>query len=208
MNIHRIVKNYSDVEDIRRCKRMYGFFLEYELSLSLLNSIFDNNHSNYLPYHNFQHLLTVALNSIDAGLHYHLPSYQIQSLAIAGLCHDADYKTESTEHHNILNAKEFAQKLNISHDIIGDITTLIDASFYPHREPNNLCEAIIQDADLLQVLEKDANKFIKGLNEENNNDNFCDPLFPGVDNLTTSWAKEKYKTFHNIMSDKNNLTQE
>lgn len=159
---------------------------------------------NTTGYHNFQHLLTVAINAIRGANYYFIQNQNMrQALFIAGLAHDLKYDPMLHESVNIkkatnfvlntLPAKNFASN-RIVYPIAAD---LVQATYFPHRISSSLEEKIIQDADLLQNLEPDAELFRKGLDQEqqmlNSKKSLADPNFPPLELLNTEWAKNLMK---------------
>lgn len=187
--------------DFQRISTTYRLLKELELPVGIINELHSINSSNNLPYHNFQHLLTVANRAVQGSRYYDLPHTVQQAIIIAGLCHDADYIVGEAESVNIPRAKCSAQQLcesfGVEEEITAQVMTLIDATEFPHHVVKPLEEQIIQDADLMQNLEEDCTKFLKGLCQEKNDDTIADPAFPTVDGFNTQWAKELYcEKFH------------
>lgn len=154
-----------------------------------------NYRSNYIPYHNIQHLLTVAIRSYEGAQYYDLDSNMKKSIVLAALAHDADYTIGACESVNLSAAKTVLQQL-CSEELYTQSARYIDATEFPHSEAICLASAIIQDADLMQAFEEDAEKFFDGLCVEMNDPNAADPTFPGVNGFNTEWAKEKYLLHH------------
>lgn len=154
-----------------------------------------NTRSNHHPYHNLQHLLTVAIRSYEGAQYYNLDSNMKKSIVLAALAHDADYTIGACESVNLSAAKTVLQQL-CSEELYIQSARYIDATEFPHNEATCLASAIIQDADLMQAFEEDAERFFDGLCVEKNDPNAADPTFPGVNGFNTEWAKEKYLLHH------------
>ena len=187
--------------DFQRISTTYRLLKELELSVGMIDELYTMNTSNNLPYHNFQHLLTVANRAVQGARYYNLSHTVQKALIIAGLCHDADYIVGEAESVNIPRAKRSAQQLcenfGIKKEITTQVMTLIDATEFPHYAVKTIEEQVIQDADLMQNLEEDCAKFLKGLCQEKNDDTIADPAFPTVAGFNTQWAKELYcQKFH------------
>jgi len=182
--------------DFKRAASLFTAFKEIGLDPNIISQAYIVNNSNDHPYHNFQHLLTVALRAVEGGQYYNLELEQIQSLAIAGLSHDAMYVIGETEEVNIGEAVKFSrflcQENSVKESIVKIVERLIRSTEFPHHEVSELSEKIIQDADLMQSLEEDCEKFLNGLCIEKNDPQIADPRFPGIDGFNTIWAKQVY----------------
>lgn len=182
----RTIQDHKRLDEIREQFKYLG------LSVSLIERVYEeNNGHNYLPYHGFQHLITVSLRSIEGGLSLGLSLHEIKALAVAGLTHDTMYVPNRHDSLNISDSKSFLRALNV-----GEISDLseryIEATEFPHNNPRSLGEKVIQDADLMQCLEEDCDRFVAGLEEEWLNVKKADPNFPGLDSFNTEWAKTIY----------------
>lgn len=182
--------------DFKRVVAMYAVFKELGLDANMVSQAYIVNNSNDHPYHNFQHLLTVALRAFEGGKFYNLPVEELQALVIAGLTHDAMYVIGESEDVNIKAATNFSVLLceenSINHNTIELVKSLIQATEFPHNKVESVQEQIIQDADLMQSLEEDCEKFLNGLCVEKDDPNIADPRFPGIDGFNTDWAKNLY----------------
>lgn len=154
-----------------------------------------NFRSNQHPYHNLQHLFTVTIRAYEGAEYYNLDNDVKQGIVLAALTHDADYTVGECETKNLSAAKKVLQQL-CSENLYDQSAKYIDATEFPHNETECLASAIIQDADLMQSFEEDADKFLHGLCVEKNDPNAADPTFPGVNGFNTEWAKEKYLHHH------------
>ena len=122
--------------------------------------IMKNSTSNDLPYHNFNHLLTVVRYTYGACRFYELtPKEELETL-FAALFHDVNHSGgKETDDVNVINAKRavhnFCHKYNIDIDA-HEVCRIIDATQYPYvlePEEMDLKQQIIRDADLMQVFE-------------------------------------------------------
>lgn len=125
--------------------------------------IWEKSTSNYLPYHNINHLLTVLKYSDiiahGEGIYYD----QRTSLHLAALFHDVNHsggKLKDSE--NIENAitsfKSFLseESLEMSATIILDVINLIRVTEFPYVKAHSATtpmEKIIRDADMMQQFE-------------------------------------------------------
>ena len=104
--------------------------------------IVQNSTSNYLPYHNLNHLLTVLkysdLIAREEGVYYdkRLP------LWVAALFHDVNHSGgELKDSENINNAKkafrQFCSMCNLSEDFRVEVENIIEATEFPYVQPNS-----------------------------------------------------------------------
>lgn len=122
--------------------------------------IMKNSTSNDLPYHNFNHLLTVVRYTYGACRFYELEEKDEKELLFAALFHDVNHSGgKETDDVNVINAKRavhnFCHKYNIDIDA-HEVCRIIDATQYPYvlePEEMDLKQQIIRDADLMQVFE-------------------------------------------------------
>jgi len=145
--------------------------------------IIKNNKSNYLPYHNINHLLTV-LKYCDIIAHgEELYFDQRQSLHLAALFHDVDHagNKSTLDSVNIANAiiafSKFCETMkeegmDISIDSQSEIVGLIDVTQFPYIHPEsqlNKEQLILRDADMMQAFEYNwINQITMGLAAEGN----------------------------------------
>lgn len=125
--------------------------------------IVDNSTSNYLPYHNLNHLLTV-LKYVDylaqeEGVYFD----KRMPLHLAALFHDVNHsggKLKDSENiENALNAFEKFHALlpyTLTIEEIHSIRDNIKATQFPYVQPNSsisLSQKIMRDADMMQQFE-------------------------------------------------------
>lgn len=146
-------------------------------SLSLaFKYIITNNTSNFAPYHNFNHLLTVTKHTYYALSYMKmLEDDKVESLLFAALFHDYNHSMGALlDVLNISNAKEalikFVQDNKIEHLDIKFICEVIDCTEFPYVGDDsklNIYQQILRDADLCQSFEYDWIKQITlGLGSE------------------------------------------
>ncbi|MEK6828996.1 MAG: HD domain-containing protein [Nanoarchaeota archaeon] len=127
--------------------------------------IIENSTSNYMPYHNLNHLLTVLKYSDfianGEGVYYD----QRLPLHLAALFHDVDHSGGEfkDDGENIKRASAAFRKFSettsekISQDTVQKVVALIEATQYPYIKPHSALESrlqhIIRDADLMQQFE-------------------------------------------------------
>lgn len=127
--------------------------------------IVDNSTSNYLPYHNLNHLLTV-LKYVDylaqeEGVYFDKRT----SLHLAALFHDVNHsggKLKDSENiENAINAflkfyEEQVDYLNEDKKLIDEVVDNIKSTQFPYVQPNSsitLYQKIMRDADMMQQFE-------------------------------------------------------
>lgn len=154
---------------------------------AVILSIYDRNPSADLPYHGAAHGVTVALRSAEAAERAGIPPENIRPLLLAGLFHDAGYVPGYDEDDNIDRAVRFATSVLGGED--KEIETLIRSTSFPHLAPPSSLAAIIQDADLLQGIEPDGERFLVGLKEERGHP--ADEHFPRDRDLNTRDARNR-----------------
>lgn len=123
--------------------------------------IVENSTSNYLPYHNLNHLLTV-LKYTDLIAHGEEIYYdQRTPLHLAALFHDVNHSGgKAKDDVNIYMAKDafthFALNANLDKKLIHCVNDLIGVTEFPYTTPNSNItpmEKIIRDADMMQQFE-------------------------------------------------------
>jgi hypothetical protein len=122
--------------------------------------IMKNSTSNDLPYHNFNHLLTVVRYTYGACRFYELNQKDEKEMLLAALFHDVNHSGgKQTDDINVINAKKTVHNFFHKHKIDVDaheVCRIIDATQYPYviePEDMDLKQQIIRDADLMQVFE-------------------------------------------------------
>jgi HD superfamily phosphodiesterase len=162
------------------------------------------NSSVNAPYHNSQHLLTVAKYAYDMGIHYKLKADEMRVLYLAALYHDFDHTMSSQDDNvNILRAVTSAQKhisaLEPNSELIlPTVVSLISSTVSPNTpEPQSMLEEILQDADVLQNIESDAVVFWEGLHFEKGLTVTKDStaVFLREHKFNTAWAENSVKNY-------------
>lgn len=154
------------------------------------------------PYHNNQHLYTVALNCDEAAKHYGLTLEERQILFVSALYHDYAHSAgQQSDTVNIARAitatiEHVSRLEELSSDNMDTIANIIHATIQPptlHGDPINMLQGIIMDSDMLQCGEPDAESFLVGLAVEGNMEvtwsttkEFLSHYVP-----KTSWGKAK-----------------
>jgi hypothetical protein len=122
--------------------------------------IMKNSTSNNLPYHNFNHLLTVMRYTYGACQFYELTKKEEKEMLMAALFHDVNHSGgEFRDDVNVQMAKETVTKFIVQfcdHINSDEVCRIINATEYPYviePEVMDLKQQIIRDADLMQVFE-------------------------------------------------------
>ncbi len=136
---------------------------KYESLKKALKFVILTNKSNYAPYHNLNHLLTVtkytygALKNMDM-----LKDDKTEALLLAALLHDYNHSMGAKKDvYNISEAKKGVKKFITDEGIKLDvdfIESMIDATQYPYvieDKDLNIYQKIIRDADMCQIFEYD-----------------------------------------------------
>lgn len=162
--------------------------------------------SNYNPYHDLNHLLTVMKycyqGAMEEGI---VDDKELRELLLAAIFHDTNHTAgKKTDDVNIKNSKKILKEFIVSENIDADINSMneiLDSTQYPYTieaKKLNKRQAIIRDADLMQVYEYNwIHQNISGLSKELNMD-FIDFLKPqrkfleGAD-FNTKWGKKLKK---------------
>lgn len=116
-------------------------------------------YTSELPYHNIEHMFSVAEEVLDLCIECKLDNYETQKLVMAALWHDYDYKTrlqdnfESKEHRSAIYAYNAIVAHATSENYIeqelfaAEVASLI-ISTHKSFVPCNLNEAILNSADI------------------------------------------------------------
>lgn len=166
--------------------------------------IMKNSTSNDLPYHNFNHLLTVVRYVYEACKRYELEEKDEKELLVAALFHDVNHSGgKETDDVNVRVAKDairnFIKENNFSVDS-DEVCRIVDATQYPYVidvSDLDLKQKIIRDADLMQVYEYNwIQQNMMGLCSELNvtMDRMIEgqKKFLSSAEFNTDWGKEKH----------------
>ena len=106
---------------------------------------------NYL-YHNFTHTKEVADTCLEIAEHSKLTEDEIEILLLAAWFHDTGYiySTDDHEEKSVQVMKVFLEMENYNKDKINDVANLILSTEF-EKEPQNIKEKIIKDADLVHI---------------------------------------------------------
>lgn len=160
----------------------------HHLLLKAFNYIIEFNESNYLPYHNLNHLLTVLKYTDKIAHGEGIYFDQRLVLHLAALFHDVNHSGgKLNDSENIQNAidgfSDFAithmainsmsnEKYHEHNSIYNAVVNLIKVTEYPYVKPNSAlspAEKIIRDADMMQAFENNwVNQTTLGLASESN----------------------------------------
>lgn len=143
--------------------------------------IIKNNKSNYLPYHNINHLLTVLKYSDIIAHGEELYFDKRLTLHLAALFHDVNHSGgKSLDSVNIANSilafskfcESMEEGMEINDDLQMEVIQLIDATQFPYTKPESQLtrkQLILRDADMMQAFEYNwINQITMGLAAEGN----------------------------------------
>jgi len=128
-----------------------------------LKYIILNNKSNYAPYHNLNHLLTVTKHTYEALKYMDmLNDNNVEALLLAALFHDYNHSMGSKkDDYNIEETKKGIVKFIKDEEIdldIDFINSIINSTQYPYviqESDLTIYQKIIRDADMCQIFEYD-----------------------------------------------------
>jgi hypothetical protein len=170
--------------------------------LHLLNIKYENS---FQSYHNYQHLISVALICHDAAEYHKLTQRDTTLLMLAALYHDFGHSGKK-ELSDVLNVSRSIVKAEhalrviepeLDDEAIGIILKLILVTENTHLVvAGTRLERIIVDADILQNLEEDGKQWLAGLKDELDveADGHTTKVFLRA-KCKTEWAKEKIAHF-------------
>lgn len=171
------MNNIISTHDQKRIDKTRSLLVEFNLNPEHVDAIQDEviNPAAFAPYHNAQHLMTVGIAATRLGRYYtsNTNSAHIGSLLLAGLYHDINHSqgkygdsvNVSRAVNDMISVMSQLQK-DLADDTLTEIAELILSTKYPHNEPRNLNEKIMQDSDLLQWIEPDVDRWHEGLGKE------------------------------------------
>lgn len=154
------------------------------------------------PYHNNEHLYTVALNCDEAARYYKLRLEDRRILFLAGLYHDYNHSAGATSDtinisRAIAGAVEHISRVEKScPETLDSVAGIIHATIQPptmHNTDIGLLHRIIMDADMMQSCEPDAEIFLAGLSVESKTEINWNTTrkFLSAYEPKTSWGREK-----------------
>ncbi|MEK6828604.1 MAG: HD domain-containing protein [Nanoarchaeota archaeon] len=165
-----------------------------------------NSKSNHNPYHDLNHLLTVMKYCYYGAIAEKIKDEkELRELLITAIFHDVNHSGgKKTDDINIKNSKKIIKEFVTSENIDVDsdsMNEILDATQYPYvleGKDLNLRQAIIRDADLMQVYEYNwIHQNINGLSSELKMDfiDFLKPQRKFLENaeFNTSWGKKLKK---------------
>jgi len=185
---------------------------KYDYLQKAFKYILLNNKSNYNPYHDLNHLMTVLKYCHQGAIVEGVENKkEVRELLIAAIFHDANHSGgKKTDDLNIKNSKKIIKEFVESEEIdvnLESVNKIIDATEYPYIIDNkhlNISQKIIRDADLMQIYEYNwIQQIIGGLSKELNMEfiDFIKPQRKFLDGIkfNTDWGKQlkkdKWKDF-------------
>ena len=172
---------------------------------SSLHLLHVKHSNNFQSYHNYQHMISVALFCYDAAEHYSLTGYDTRMLILAALYHDLDHSghNDTTDVVNVARSIVNADRIlrivepDLDDNVLKIISKLILVTENTHLvSASTRLEMILVDADILQATSLDGKQWIQGLNDEQ------DAKHTGASTraflrgrIKTEWAREKISRF-------------
>lgn len=174
-------------------------------SVGIPNHVFDDakelykEHNNDLPYHNFDHAVSVCKRVVLLSSAYNV---DLKELLLAALFHDVGYSIEKEDRENVERAVQIFRNYTKSQPElyckIDDVCKYIFDTEFPHKKHViSLGSHMLQDADLTQVWDDDLS-LLDALKEEYKLKNVnieVSPNFPPLDMLNTSVAKSVHGAY-------------
>jgi hypothetical protein len=181
-------------QDVARRRKVERLFGSMSMPFDLIAVVEALNGGSLNPYHNTQHLFTVAIRCAEAADFYHLDRQSRREIVLAALFHDFDHPLNTSDAENIERAIDGWRKVGAAYLIDVDnneVERMIRATEFPHREAWDLMEEIIQDADLMQGIEPDREVFYAGLSAESGNsvDIESTRSFLRSQHVNTTWGR-------------------
>lgn len=145
---------------------------ELDIDQSYIDNIIRFN--NWQPYHNFQHLITVALRVYEGAVYYELDFQSKRILVMAALLHDLAHPANSnkTDIENVMLSSNLAAELVVDDDSFSTkemeriVTLIVGTENTRTLISNDSLQGILNDADLMQSFEEDYERWFDGLSEE------------------------------------------
>ena len=168
-----------------------------KLELAIIHKTFMSNYDSRAVYHNWFHVSTVSGRALEIAVNEgDFTERELLLLSLACYMHDIGYDINAdSDVDNVENSvkifKKNANKLlcGISDEEVELVASLIRATKYPHEEPTNLLESIIQDADLTQCWDSKPSSIAQRLMAEGKE--VEELFFPEITLLNTDFAKNK-----------------
>src|SRR5574340_969587 len=114
-----------------------------------VTDLFDQMHSPHLVFHNLAHTKKVVKHAEEIAAHYNVSDRELMILLVAAWFHDSGYlfaEPSKNEEMSCDVMKKFVKGLLNDEQAITEIEGCIMATKFP-REPKNLLEQILCDAD-------------------------------------------------------------
>jgi len=133
-----------------------------------VTGLFDQMDSSKLVFHNLAHSKNVVKHTQEIAAHYSITGKEMLVLIAAAWFHDTGYLFTEPEKHEEMGCdimKKFMKDLVDDEQLITDIEGCIMATKFP-RNPKNLLEKIICDADTYDLGTKDFKETNKKVQDE------------------------------------------
>jgi predicted metal-dependent HD superfamily phosphohydrolase len=133
-----------------------------------VSGLFDQMHSPALTFHNLEHTENVVKRTKEIAGHYNVSEKEMLILFAAAWFHDTGYLFTEPQKHEEMSCeimKKFMKDLVPEEEIISDIEGCIMATKSP-RNPKNLLQEIICDADTFHLGTKNFKEMNKRMMQE------------------------------------------
>ena len=154
----------------------FDVIMKYKSLQDGLRFVMTRNKSNLAPYHNLNHMLTVVKHCYRAMDYMDmLDDKYCETLLVAALFHDYNHSMgRRDDAYNVAQAKKglefFVKNVTWKDFDLDFLNSILDATQFPYiikGDDLNPYQAIIRDADLMQIAEPDwISHVILGLVEE------------------------------------------
>src|SRR6478672_1692945 len=121
----------------------------YKKSEQYVTKLFQENKNEKLVYHNLDHTKYVVDKASEIAGHYQLGEREMLTIYLAAWFHDIGYLFASPSEHEIKSVevmRSFLKKHHAEDGLEEEVASCIMATREP-RDPKNICEQIICDAD-------------------------------------------------------------
>lgn len=138
-----------------------------DLAKEYVSDLFTKKLPEQITYHNLNHTLEVLENSIEIGENLSISNSDLEIVKLAALFHDTGWIKNGENHENY--SAEIAREFLNTHNYNSDkIEKVIDLILFTKRtrEPENIIQSIIYDADILHAGKKGFHSKSQSLKSE------------------------------------------
>lgn len=193
-----------------RYEKMQHLLNELDLRASIhLMQIMESN--SFQSYHNYQHMISVALLCYDAANFYSLTGHEVKLLVLAALYHDLGHSGNkvTADIQNVSQSLVNADRvLRIVEPELSEADLRVISRLILVTENSGLVvagtllEKVLSDADLLQSVELDGKLWLTGLNDELGIEVTATSTKAFIEGkIKTKWGLEKINNFDYTLLD-------